>query len=62
MLGASNLSDSILNELFKLIDECKAQAQDDLRLLEEQMSGLGWATKNILLSTQEQIRYSYIDD
>lgn len=59
---ASDLPDSLLNEWFKLLEECKKRAQDDLCLLNEQILGLGWAMKNILLSTKEQIRYSFVDD
>lgn len=59
---ASDLPDSLLNEWFKLLEECKKRAQDDMCLLNEQILGLGWAMKNILLSTKEQIRYCFVDD
>ncbi|KAL5557183.1 hypothetical protein UlMin_039419 [Ulmus minor] len=62
MVEASYLLDTVLIEWFKLVEECKKLARDDMSLLNEQMLGQGWAMKNILLSTQEQARYSYIDD
>ncbi|XP_062102249.1 protein root UVB sensitive 4 isoform X1 [Humulus lupulus] len=62
ILEASDLPESVLNEWLKLLKECKVRAQDDLCLLNAQMKGLGWTMKNILLSTQEQNRYSFIDD
>ena len=54
--------DSVLNEWYKVIEDSKRCAQRDLSLLYEQMLGLGWAAKNILLSTEEQARYSFVDD
>ena len=42
--------------------DSKRCAQRDLSLLNEQMLGLGWAAKNILLSTEEQASYSFVDD
>ncbi|XP_075652586.1 protein root UVB sensitive 4-like isoform X2 [Castanea sativa] len=62
ILGVGDLLDSVLNEWFKVIEESKRCAQRDLSLLNEQMLGLGWAAKNILLSTEEQARYSFVDD
>ncbi|XP_060970865.1 protein root UVB sensitive 4 [Cannabis sativa] len=62
ILEASDLSDSVLHEWFKLLEECKVRARDDLCILNEQMLGMGWTMKNILLSTREQNRYSFIDD
>ncbi|GJW12349.1 protein root UVB sensitive 4 [Tanacetum coccineum] len=41
---------------FKLADECKQSAREDMKLLDEKMVELGWACKNILLSTDEQTR------
>ncbi|KAK1589347.1 hypothetical protein Q3G72_033012 [Acer saccharum] len=55
-------SDSDLKEWSKLIEDSKRCAQADLSQLNEQMSELGWAAKNILLNTQEQARYSFVDD
>lgn len=62
MVEASDLSDSAMKEWFKLLEECKKRAQGDLLLLNEHMSGLGWAAKNILLSKDEQTRYSFVED
>lgn len=62
MVDAGDALDSALNEWPKLIEECKRRAQVDMCLLNEQMVARGWATKNILLSTQEQTRYSFVDD
>nr|XP_011465444.1 PREDICTED: protein root UVB sensitive 4 [Fragaria vesca subsp. vesca] len=62
MVDAGDALDSALNEWRKLIEESKCRAQGDMRLLNEQMVARGWATKNILLNTREQIRYSFVDD
>lgn len=62
MVGAGDASDLVLNQWFKLIEDSKRYAHGDLPLLNEQMMGLGWAMKNILLSTREQARYSFVDD
>uniref|UniRef100_A0A5B7BJ52 Uncharacterized protein n=1 Tax=Davidia involucrata TaxID=16924 RepID=A0A5B7BJ52_DAVIN len=61
-LEACDNSDSILGDWFKLIEDSKRHARGDLDLLNEHMLGMGWACKNILLSTQEQARYSFVDD
>ncbi|KAL9464386.1 hypothetical protein AB3S75_002064 [Citrus x aurantiifolia] len=62
MVVAGDVSDLVLNEWFKLNEGSKQCAKRDMCLLNEQMSGLGWAMKNILLSTQERVRYSFVDD
>lgn len=62
LLEASGFLDSVLTEWFKLLEECKRRAQDDLYILNEQILGQGWAAKNVLLNTKEQTRYSFIDD
>ncbi|KAM4123055.1 hypothetical protein ACB094_01G130600 [Castanea mollissima] len=62
ILGVGDLLDSVLNEWFRVIEDSKRCARRDLSLLNEQMLGLGWAAKNILLSTEEQARYSFVDD
>ncbi|XP_076909368.1 protein root UVB sensitive 4-like [Bidens hawaiensis] len=46
----------------KLAKDCKQSAREDMELLHEKMIGLGWTCKNILLSTDEQTRFSFIDD
>lgn len=61
-IGADDSSDLVLQEWFKLIGESKQHAQADLLLLKEQLSVQGWTVKNILLNTQEQARYSFIED
>ncbi|KAJ0096884.1 hypothetical protein Patl1_28809 [Pistacia atlantica] len=64
MVGASDASDLILKdeEWFKLIEDSKRCAQGNLSMLNEQISALGWAAKNILLNTQERARYTFVDD
>ncbi|KAI8029430.1 Protein root UVB sensitive 4 [Camellia lanceoleosa] len=62
ILEAPDSSDSVSRHWFQLIEDSKRIAQRDFNLLNEQMLGLGWACKNILLSTQEQARYSFVDD
>ena len=52
----------ILKEWFKLIEDSKQRVQRELGPLNKQMAALGWAIKNILLNTEEQARYSYIDE
>lgn len=53
---------SVFDEWFQVMEDTKRCAERDLPLLNEQMLGLGWAAKNILLSAQEQTRYSFVDD
>lgn len=62
MVGAGDASDLVLREWFKLNEDSKQCAKRDMCLLNEQMSGLGWAMKNILLSARERVRYSFVDD
>lgn len=62
ILGGNDAPNSVFNEWFQVMEDTKQCAQRDLSLLNEQLLGLGWATKNILLSTQEQARYSFVDD
>ncbi|MBA0851718.1 hypothetical protein Goshw_024765 [Gossypium schwendimanii] len=59
---ASDSSDLILKEWFKLIDDSKRYVKQQFGPLNEQMMVRGWALKNILLNTEEQTRYSYMDD
>ncbi|KAK3011721.1 hypothetical protein RJ639_012284 [Escallonia herrerae] len=44
------------------IEDSKRAARGDLDLLTGKMLELGWACKNVLLSTQEQARYNFVDD
>ncbi|XP_075653429.1 protein root UVB sensitive 4-like isoform X3 [Castanea sativa] len=62
ILRVGDALDSVLNEWHKVIEDSKRCAQRDLSLLNEQMLAVGWAAKNILLSTEEQARYSFVDD
>ncbi|KAG2724603.1 hypothetical protein I3843_01G024700 [Carya illinoinensis] len=62
IIGGSDPLDSVFNEWFQVMEDSKRCAQKDLSLLNEQMLGMGWAAKNILLSTPEQARYSFVDD
>ncbi|KAK6128788.1 hypothetical protein DH2020_037424 [Rehmannia glutinosa] len=61
-LEASDSSNSVLNEWFILMEESKKSAQADLGPFIDKMSGLGWSCRNVLLSTQEQARYSFVAD
>ncbi|PSR88013.1 Protein root UVB sensitive like [Actinidia chinensis var. chinensis] len=54
--------DLVMRDWLKLNEDSKQCAQREFNFLNEQMLGLGWACKNILLSTQEQERYSFVDD
>jgi hypothetical protein len=62
ILRGNDSFNSVFNEWFQVMEDSKQCAQRDLSVLNEQLLGLGWATKNILLSTQEQARYSFVDD
>ncbi|KAK9037986.1 hypothetical protein V6N11_022880 [Hibiscus sabdariffa] len=61
MMEASDSSDLVIKEWFKLIDDGKQYVQWELGPLNEQMAAQGWVTKNILLNSEEQARYSYMD-
>ncbi|KAL0461495.1 UNVERIFIED_CONTAM: protein root UVB sensitive 4 [Sesamum latifolium] len=61
-LEAFDSSDSVLREWFTLMEESKKSATIDLGLFIDKMSGLGWVCRNILLSSQEQARYSFVAD
>ncbi|KAL4379329.1 hypothetical protein GQ457_02G014650 [Hibiscus cannabinus] len=61
MMEASDSSDLVIKEWFKLMDDGKQYVQQELGPLNEQMAAQGWVTKNILLNTEEQARYSYMD-
>ncbi|KAJ7973832.1 Protein root UVB sensitive like [Quillaja saponaria] len=55
-------SDSVLREWSVVVKNSKLSAQGDFSVLIEQMTELGWAVKNILLTTQEQARYNFVDE
>lgn len=62
-LWETSIDDYIaVEEWFKLTEDSKQLAQASLQVLIEEMSRLGWACKNILLSSQEQARYSFVAD
>ncbi|KAI3503151.1 hypothetical protein L1887_31587 [Cichorium endivia] len=46
---------------FKVVDECKQCAKGEMKLVNEKMVELGWACKNILLTTDEQTRFSFVN-
>ncbi|KAL4568659.1 hypothetical protein LXL04_024274 [Taraxacum kok-saghyz] len=51
-------------EWLKVVDECKQCAKGDIKLVNEKMVELGWACKNILLSTHENehTRFTFVND
>ncbi|KAK8716703.1 hypothetical protein V6N13_044007 [Hibiscus sabdariffa] len=61
MMEASDSSDLVIKEWFKLIDDGKQYVQRELGPLNEQMAAQGWVIKNILLNTEKQARYCYMD-
>lgn len=62
ILGAGDVSDSGFKEWFRLAEDSKQSAERSVRAVSDQIAARGWAAKNILLSTREQARYSFIDD
>ncbi|KAK7338921.1 hypothetical protein VNO77_19555 [Canavalia gladiata] len=58
----SNDSDSTVEDWSEIVEDGKRSAERDLSNLIEQMLGMGWVVKSILLSTQEQNRYSFVCD
>lgn len=61
VMRQSNITESS-KSLVDVIEESKQCAQADLKVFNEQMAGVGWSVKNILLSTHERARYSFIED
>ncbi|CAL5192017.1 unnamed protein product [Lathyrus oleraceus] len=57
---ANNISNSALEEWPVIVEDCKRYAENDIGNLIEQMVGMGWVVKNILLSKEEQGRYSFV--
>lgn len=45
-----------------IVENAKKSAERDVSNLINQMVEMGWMVKTILLSTQEQIRYSFVCD
>ncbi|GMI86436.1 ROOT UV-B SENSITIVE 4 [Hibiscus trionum] len=62
MMKASDSSDLVIKEWFKLVDDSKQYVKREFGPLNEQMVAQGWVIKNILLNSEEQTRYSYMDD
>ncbi|XP_048139280.1 protein root UVB sensitive 4 isoform X3 [Rhodamnia argentea] len=62
ILGAYYVSDLGFEEWFKLADDSRQCAERSFHTVSDQIAAMGWAAKNILLSTQEQARYSFIAD
>ncbi|XP_073141773.1 protein root UVB sensitive 4 isoform X2 [Henckelia pumila] len=54
--------DSVMEKWFTLMEESNKSSRNNLALLNENMSSAGWACRNVLLSTQEQARYSFVTD
>ncbi|KAI4385087.1 hypothetical protein MLD38_003149 [Melastoma candidum] len=61
-ISPGNVLELESNEWFNLVEDSKRSASKDLHVVSDQITAAGWATKNILLSTQEQARYSFLDD
>ncbi|XP_058186173.1 protein root UVB sensitive 4 isoform X4 [Rhododendron vialii] len=61
-LGACYDSSSVLRHWFELVEDSKQCAHRDFTLLNDRMLEVGWACKNILLSTEEQARYSFLHE
>ncbi|WOG93143.1 hypothetical protein DCAR_0312424 [Daucus carota subsp. sativus] len=62
ILEACHKSDLVLGDWFSLVEDSKHSALANFDLLKEKLVEAGWASKNILLSTKEQARYSFLDD
>lgn len=58
----NNTSDSTMEDWSVIVENSKRSAERDVSNLIDQMVEMGWMVKNILLSTQEQIRYSFVCD
>jgi len=58
----NNASDSTMEDWSIIVENAKRSAERDVSNLIDQMVEMGWMVKNILLSTQEQIRYSFVCD
>lgn len=54
-----SLSDLTLQDWSLLTGESKRAARDDIITLNRQMQEQGWIVKNVLLSAEEQVRYTF---
>ncbi|KAE9592092.1 hypothetical protein Lal_00013001 [Lupinus albus] len=61
-IDESNLSSSGLFDWSVILEDSKKYAERDVSNLIDEMVGMGWIVKSILLSTQEQNRYSFVCD
>ncbi|XP_074296577.1 protein root UVB sensitive 4-like [Silene latifolia] len=59
---ASDFSHTISRQWFDLLQNSKHSVRNNLNLLQDQIMSSSWAAKNVLLSTQEQARYGFVDD
>lgn len=62
IIEESHASDSTMEDWSVIVEDAKRSTERDMSNLIEQMVGKGWMVKNILLSTQEQTRYSFVCD
>ncbi|RDX74292.1 Protein root UVB sensitive 4, partial [Mucuna pruriens] len=62
IIEESHASDSTMEDWSVIVEDAKRSAERDMSNLIEQMLEMGWMVKNILLSTQEQTRYSFVCD
>ncbi|XP_058069208.1 protein root UVB sensitive 4-like isoform X2 [Magnolia sinica] len=61
-LEDSRAEESIFKEWFEVVEDSRRYAQGEINPLMEAICRTGWAVKNILLNTHEQIRYSFVGD
>ncbi|CAL0304517.1 unnamed protein product [Lupinus luteus] len=57
-----NCSSSALSDWSEILEDSKRFAERDVPNLIDEMVRIGWVVKSILLSTQEQVRYSFVCD
>ena len=62
IIEENNASDSTMQDWSVIVENAKKSAERDVSNLINQMVEMGWMVKTILLSTQEQIRYSFVCD
>ncbi|EHA8588966.1 protein root UVB sensitive 4 [Cocos nucifera] len=58
--NASSTEDSMLAEWFKVVEDSKLHAIRESTHLIQELQRAGWVVKNILLNSQEQIRYGLV--
>ncbi|CAA6657753.1 unnamed protein product [Spirodela intermedia] len=62
IMGLLQAGGVIPAEWLRAVDDCRRRAAEDLPALSEDIRRRGWATKNVLLSSPEQARYTLVDD